>query len=190
MNLPDAYGRFKTFEASVTRRYGNRWSGQIGFGYTWTTDFPEGFPQNPNQAGVYDRTGWGLKATGTYDVALGHPALAGPAAPVGRATSRARSACQATRRRRSVSCCQQRLLRRRRERPREDNIWVFDVRAEKTLNLIEPHATPRVHRLLQHHQQPCIGGDYPDDGRQLPAPGEHPGAVHGAARVPVPLVGD
>ena len=47
------------------------WSGQIGFGYTWTTNFPEGFPQNPNQAGVYDRTGWGLKASGSYDAAWG-----------------------------------------------------------------------------------------------------------------------
>ena len=35
MNLPDAYGRFKTLEASVTRRYGNRcstWPAAVGLG--------------------------------------------------------------------------------------------------------------------------------------------------------------
>ena len=53
MNLPDAYARFKTVEASVTRRYGNRWSGQIGFGYTWTTGLPRRIPAEPE-------SGWRL----------------------------------------------------------------------------------------------------------------------------------
>jgi hypothetical protein len=135
MNLPDAYGRFKTVEASVTRRYGNRWSGQIGFGYTWTTDFPEGFPQNPNQAGVYDRTGWGLKATGTYDMAWGirlSPVLrhqsgvqyARQISVPGSAATPFGLVLPAT-----TYYAEDASARR------EDNIWVFDVRAEKTLNL-------------------------------------------------------
>ena len=135
MNLDDAYGRFKTVEASVTKRYGNRWSGQIGFGYTWTTDFPEGYPQNPNQAGVYDRTGWGLKATGTYDMGWGirlSPVLrhqsgvqfARQISVPGNAATPFGLTLPAT-----TYYAEDASARR------EDNIWVFDVRAEKTLNL-------------------------------------------------------
>ena len=50
MNLPQ-YARYKTFEASMNKRHGNKWSASLGGGYTWTTDFPNGYPQNPNHAG-------------------------------------------------------------------------------------------------------------------------------------------
>ena len=70
MNTP-RYSRFKTVELSVRKRYSNKLSFQIGGGYGWTTDFPEGFPINPNQAGVYDRTGWGAKASESYDAPYG-----------------------------------------------------------------------------------------------------------------------
>ena len=137
MNLPDAYGRFKTVEASVTRRYGNRWSGQIGFGYTWTTDFPEGYPQNPNQAGVYDRTGWGLKASGSYDARWGirlTPVLrhqsgvnfARQISVPGSAATPFGLVLPA-----STYYAEDASARR------EDNIWVFDVRAEKTINITD-----------------------------------------------------
>src|SRR5688572_20462849 len=137
MNLNDAYGRFKTVETSLTRRYGNRWSGQIGFGYTWTTNFPEGYPQNPNQAGAYYRTGWGLKASGSYDAAWGirlTPVLrhqsgvnfarqisvpASAATPFGLTLPATTYYAEDA----SARC--------------EDNIWVFDVRADKTLNLTD-----------------------------------------------------
>ena len=137
MNLPDAYGRFKTVEASISRRYGNRWSGQVGFGYTWTTDFPEGFPQNPNQAGVYDRTGWGLKATGSYDAPFGiriSPVLrhqsgvnfARQISVPGNAATPFGLTLPAT-----TYYAEDANARR------EDNIWVFDFRADKTLNLTD-----------------------------------------------------
>ena len=137
MNLPDAYGRFKTVEASVTRRYGNRWSGQIGFGYTWTTDFPEGYPQNPNQAGVYDRTGWGLKASGSYDARWGirlTPVLrhqsgvnfARQISVPGSAATPFGLVLPA-----STYYAEDASARR------EDNIWVFDVRAEKTVTFTD-----------------------------------------------------
>ncbi len=68
----DAYGRFKTVEASVTKRYGNRWSGQIGFGYTWTTHFPQKDTRRTRiRPASMTATGWGFKATGTYDMARG-----------------------------------------------------------------------------------------------------------------------
>ena len=135
MNLPDAYGRFKTVEASVSRRYGNRWSGQIGFGYTWTTDFPEGFPQNPNQAGVYDRTGWGLKATGSYDAPFGIRL-----SPVLRHQSGVNFARQISVPGNAATPFGLTLpattyYAEDADARREDNIWVFDVRADKTLNL-------------------------------------------------------
>ena len=70
MNLP-RFARYKTAEVSFNKRYGNNWSASIGGGYTWTHDFPNGYPQNPNQPGVEDRTAWGLKASGSYDAPYG-----------------------------------------------------------------------------------------------------------------------
>jgi hypothetical protein len=72
---------------------------------------------------------------------------------------------------------------------REDNIWVFDVRAEKTVNLHGADARPAVPRPVQHHQQPRVGDDQPRDGRELPASVGHSRAAHGADRLPLPLVG-
>ncbi len=56
MNLPQ-FSRYKTFETSMNKRYGNRWSASLGGAYTWMNDFPNGYPQNPNQPGAEDRTG-------------------------------------------------------------------------------------------------------------------------------------
>ena len=66
MNLPQ-YGRYKTIEASLNKRYSNKWSGQLGFGYTMQNNFVNGYPQNPNQPGAEDRTLWNFKATASYD---------------------------------------------------------------------------------------------------------------------------
>ena len=51
MNLPQ-YSRYKTVETSVNKRYGNRWSASLGGAYTWLNDFPNSYPQNPNQPGA------------------------------------------------------------------------------------------------------------------------------------------
>ena len=73
----DQFGRYKTLEVSMNRRYANRWSGQAGFGYTWMNNFPNnlnnlnGFPQNPNQPGAEERTVWNFKASGSYDAPWG-----------------------------------------------------------------------------------------------------------------------
>jgi carboxypeptidase family protein len=69
-NLPQT-GRYKTVESSINRRLSNKFSANVGFGYTWTSNFPENYPQNPNQPGLEERTGWGLKASGTYDAPFG-----------------------------------------------------------------------------------------------------------------------
>jgi hypothetical protein len=129
MNVPN-YSRAKTVELSVNRRYSNKWSAQIGGAHTWVTDFPNGYPQNPNQPGVEDRTLWNLKATASYDAAYGirlspvlrHQsggnyartlAITAPTGLIATGTAYAEPF----------------------NSNREDNIWVFDIRAEKTLNV-------------------------------------------------------
>lgn len=70
MNRPQ-YSRYQTVEMSVNKRYGSRWSASLGGAYTWMTEFPNSYPQNPNQPGVEDRTVWNFKASGSYDAPYG-----------------------------------------------------------------------------------------------------------------------
>ncbi len=133
MNVPRAEN-FKTVELSLNRRYSNKWSASIGASYTLISDYPEGFPVNPNQAGLENRTNWSLKATGSYDAPFGirlSPVLrhqsgthfartisvpASAATPFGLVLPGSTIYAEAA------------------DANREDNIWVFDVRAEKTVN--------------------------------------------------------
>ncbi len=125
------FSRYRTFEMSLNKRYGNKWSASIGGSHTWMQDFPNNFPQNPNQPGVEDRTTWNFKASGSYDAPFGirvSPVLrhqsglnyartnsiAYPAGLTGSGTT---------------------VYMEPMNSNREDNIWVFDVRGEKTLNL-------------------------------------------------------
>jgi hypothetical protein len=128
MNVP-RYSRYKTYEVSMNKRYGNRWSGSMGYGFTQLTDFPNGYPQNPNQPGAENRTLWNFKATGSYDAAGGIRI-----SPVLRHQSGANFA-----RTLSISAPSASGLSATgtayaepMDANREDNIWVFDVRAEKT----------------------------------------------------------
>ena len=126
-----SYSRAKTVELSFNRRYAGRWSASIGGAHTWLTDFPNGFPNTPNEPGVEDRSTWNLKATASYD---------GPGgvrvSPVLRHQSGANYARTV-----SVSVPSGSGLIASgthyvepMNANREDNIWVFDVRAEKTIN--------------------------------------------------------
>ena len=130
MNVPQ-YSRAKTAELSFSRRYAGRWSASIGGAHTWLTDFPNGYPNNPNQPGAEDRTTWNLKATGSYDAPGGVRV-----SPVLRHQSGANYA-------RTVSIsvptgsgliASGTAYVEPMSANREDSIWVFDVRAEKTLN--------------------------------------------------------
>ena len=127
MNVP-RYSRYKTVEASMNKRYGNKWSGQLGFGYTMMTDFPNGYPQNPNQPGVEDRTLWNFKAAASYDAPHGiriSPVLRHQSgsnfARTLSISAPASCACTATGTAYAEAM----------DANREDNVWVFDVRAEK-----------------------------------------------------------
>jgi hypothetical protein len=130
MNMLDRFSRYKSVEVSLNRRLSNKWSGQIGFGYQWLRDFPEGFPQNPNQPGVENRSLWNVKATGSYDAPYGirlspvfrHQsgenfartlAIVAPSGLVATGTAYAEPS----------------------NSNRVDNISVFDIRAERTLDV-------------------------------------------------------
>jgi hypothetical protein len=141
MNIPGEgrYSRYKTVEASLTKRLDNRWSGQIGFGYTWSTDFPEtvanSFPQTPNRPGLQDRTSWGLKVSGTYDAPFGirlTPLLRHQSGVnFARQISVPGTAGNAF----GITFPASVIYADEPKDNREDNIWVFDIRAEKTVPL-------------------------------------------------------
>ena len=70
MNVPQ-FGRYKTVEVSLNRRYAQKWSASMGGSYTMQHNFPNNYPQNPNQPGVQDRSYWSFKATASYDAPYG-----------------------------------------------------------------------------------------------------------------------
>jgi hypothetical protein len=143
MNV-DQYSRYKTIESSINKRYGNRWSGSLGFGYTMLTDFPNGPQRNPNVPGVDDRTLWNFKASGSYDAAYGirispvlrHQSGANFARTL-TVTSAASCACT------GLSNTGNTAYAEPMNSNREDNIWVFDVRAERQFTF-----TPRIRLRL------------------------------------------
>ncbi len=136
MNV-DQYSRYKTFEVSMNKRYGSKWSASMGYGFTMLQDFPNGPVRNPNNPGIQDRTLWNFKASGSYDAPWGirlspvvrHQsgsnyartlAITAPAALGLTATS---SGAGGT------------AYAEPMDANREDNIWVFDIRAERNFNL-------------------------------------------------------
>jgi hypothetical protein len=128
MNLPQ-YSRAKTFELSLNKRYANRWSASIGGSHTWLTDFPNDYPNTPNQPGVEDTTFWNLKASGSYDGPYGIRI-----SPVLRHQSGDNYARTLSLRAPSGLIATGTVYAEPMNSNREDNIWVFDVRAEKTVN--------------------------------------------------------
>ena len=133
MNVPREEN-FKTFELSVNRRYSNRWSASLGGSFSMLQDYPEGFPTNPNQPGLEDRTQWNFKATGSYDAAYGiriSPVLRHQSGTnFARTISVPASAATAF----GLTLPASTIYAEAADANREDNITVFDVRFEKTLN--------------------------------------------------------
>ena len=133
----DQYARYKTFEVSMNKRYGNKWSASMGGSYTMLTDFPNGPVRNPNNPGVEDRSTWNFKATGSYDAPWGIRL-----SPVVRHQSGSNYA-------RTISITAPAALgltavssgnggtayAEPMNANREDNIWVFDIRAERNFNI-------------------------------------------------------
>ena len=142
-NVPGRKARYNTVEASINKRFSNRWSGQLGGGYTMQNDFPEtvanSYPRNANLPGLEDRTFWNLKATASYDGPWGirispvirHqsgsnyartiavPANGGLAASAG------------------ITFPASTIYAESADSRREPNIWVFDTRLERTFNITD-----------------------------------------------------
>jgi hypothetical protein len=130
-NVPE-FQRYKTFEVSMNKRYGNKWSASMGGGYTMLHDFPNGFPQNPNQPGVDDRSTWNFKASGSYDAPWGIRI-----SPVVRHQSGlnfARTVTVSVPGGSPFSASGTHYVEPSNSN-REDNIWVFDIRAEKSITV-------------------------------------------------------
>jgi hypothetical protein len=129
------YGRYKTVEVSMNKRYGNKWSASLGGSHTWLKDFPTGnFPQNPNLPGVEDRTTWQFKATGSYDAPWG--IRLSPVVRHQSGVNFARTITLPSAPATGLSLSGTTAYAEPANANREDNIWVFDVRAEKTVNIV------------------------------------------------------
>ena len=127
--------RYKTIEAAMNKRYGDKWSASIGGSYTLLNDFPEGsYPNTPNEPFAEDRTTWNIKATGSYDAPYGirlSPVLRHQSGTnFARTISVPASAASAFGLVYSGT-----IYAEPADSNREDNIWVFDVRAEKTIEV-------------------------------------------------------
>jgi hypothetical protein len=125
------YSRYRTFEIALNRRYSNRWSASIGGAHSWLTDFPNGPQRSPNNPGAEDRTIWNLKVTGSYDAALG--IRISPVLRHQSGSNYARTITIPSRAGLITSAGSTTAYVEPMNANREDNIWVFDVRAEKTV---------------------------------------------------------
>jgi hypothetical protein len=128
------FARFKTVEMSLSRRYSNRWSASLGGAYTMMRNFPSAPQRNPNNPGAEDRSIWNFKATGSYDAPYGirlSPVLRHQSGVnyARELTITSPAGLIAT----SGGTGGNRAYADAAEANREDNIWVFDVRAEKTV---------------------------------------------------------
>jgi hypothetical protein len=133
----DEFGRYKTFEVSLNRRYASGWSASLGGGYTMQSNFPENFPRNPNEPGLEDRTTWNFKATASYDAPLGiriSPVLRHQSGlNFARTISVPGSAATAF----GLVMPATTIYADAANANREDNIWVFDVRAERSFSFTD-----------------------------------------------------
>jgi hypothetical protein len=136
MNTP-AYGRYKTIEASISKRASHRWSLNGGFGFTWLHDFPVSttspYPNSPN--GPFDQryTRWDFKLAGSYDAPWGiriSPVLRHQAGPNFARTLSVTASVASGAFFSSTNVYAEPYNSRR-----QDNITVLDVRAEKIVPL-------------------------------------------------------
>ena len=145
MNIPGVgrFSRYKTIEASVNRRLSNRWSASFGGAHTWSLDngspsetVANSFPQTPDRPGAFDRTNWNFKATATYEGPWGiriSPVLRHQSGVnFARVISVPGSAGNAFGLTFPAST---NIYADDPKDNREDNIWVFDTRFEKTVEL-------------------------------------------------------
>ena len=143
-NIPGYEGDYKTLEFSANKRYGNRWSLNASYSYTWTEEYNRtyfnqtfgtavsnfslfgAYPTNPNEKTLNEFTNWNAKVSGTVDAGWGMrltPVLKMQSgAPYGRVISANLNYNTA-----------QLILVEPIGTRRQDTVTVFDIRAEKQL---------------------------------------------------------
>jgi hypothetical protein len=119
----------------MNKRYSNRWSASIGGAHTWLTDFPNGPQLSPNNPGVEDRTTWNFKLTGSYDAAWG--IRISPVVRHQSGSNYARTIAIPNSTGLITSNGSTTAYVEAMDANREDDIWVFDVRADKTVNFTD-----------------------------------------------------
>ncbi len=138
-NIPDRRSRYNTVEWSFTKRYSNKWSAQGGVSFTKQNDFPSGVTQSINQhpsmPDIQDRTFWSFKLTGSYDAPFGiriSPVLRHQAGSnFARQISIPSSAGNAF----GLTIPAITYYADAADDNRQDNIWVFDMRFDRTFNV-------------------------------------------------------
>jgi hypothetical protein len=139
MNQPEN-GRYKTVELSLNKRQSHNYSLGGGFGYTWQHDFPLTYPNTPNGPFDYDYRGASFKLNGMYNAPWGiniSPVFRYQAgANFARTLSvSAPASCACTfSAARGGSLANTTVYATQYGDNKQDDIKVFDIRVEKTLN--------------------------------------------------------
>jgi hypothetical protein len=125
-------GRYKTVEASVSKRLSNRWSLNAGGSHTWSHEF---FQINtPNETADADTTRWDFKVSGTFEAPYGiriSPLLRHQAgANFARTISVGAAAATA-----AGGIFSGTIDAESRDARRHDNITVFDMKVERAFAL-------------------------------------------------------
>jgi hypothetical protein len=138
-NVPGRQSRYDTVEFSFSKRYGNKWSAQGGAAYTWLFDFPEGVSassaQHPNQPGQVDRSFWSVKLTGSYDAPLGIRISPVMRHQSGSNYARVIAVPSTAGNAFGLVIPGLTYYADAANANRQDNIWVFDLRFDRTFNL-------------------------------------------------------
>jgi len=139
MNQPQN-GKYKTVEFSVNKRQSHNYSVGGGFGYTWQHDFPLTFPNTPNGPFDYDYRSISFKLNGMYNAPWGiniSPVyrFQGGSNFARTLSVSAPASCACTfSAARGGSLANTTVYADLYGDNTQDNISVFDVRVEKTLN--------------------------------------------------------
>jgi hypothetical protein len=156
-NVDGYEGTYKTLEFSANKRYGQRWSMNASYSYTWTAEWNNTyfgnrfasvvqqsalfgpFSTNPNENTFNEFTNWNAKITGTVDAGWGlrvTPVLkAQSGAPYGRYINVA--GCTATVTSNCLNYGAQLVLVEPIGTRRQDTVALFDFRVEKQLRFLD-----------------------------------------------------
>ncbi|MCC7124013.1 MAG: carboxypeptidase regulatory-like domain-containing protein [Acidobacteria bacterium] len=130
---------YRTVEFSITKRRTGTWSLGAGASHTWSHDYPAGYPYTPNGPFDYDSTSYSFKANAQYQAPFGVLLSAVYRFQSGANYARvlavtAPASCNCTfSAGRSGSSAANTLYVSDYDDFRQDNVSVFDIRAEKSI---------------------------------------------------------